>query len=402
MPSSVAQRPTTSGRIAQAAGPCAPDVDVGQLCELAGDGLVAMFDTERQLFCFRLKQTRSGLIREGFSHRYSIIALLGLQQYQASRVRARFAAGGVLGGLLRDSAWLCNLGDLGLLLWLCAMASPERLEEVYFNFNVQGALSNFREARERRTMELAWFLAGLAHAGSVRGQKLPSLSKLALETYRLLMENQGARGPFGHLFRNGTLAGVARGHIGSFADQVYPIYALAKFAESFQVHAALAPAQKCADAICRGQGALGQWWWHYHSQTGRVLEHYPVYAVHQHGMAPMALFALTEATQIDFSEPVYRGLRWLAGENELTVDLRVASAGLVWRSMYHRSKARKYFGNALTFLGFAGNEPAGDLKINCECRPYELGWLLYAFASRASHQGEGRLQSINRSPKSLN
>jgi len=262
------------------------------------------------------------------------------------------------------------------------LAAPECLEEVYLNFNIQGALSHSPQARERRTMELAWFLSGLAHAGSVRGQKLPGLSELAVKTYRLLRENQGARGIFGHLFKSGTLVGALRGHIGSFADQVYPVYALAKFARVFQIHTALAPAQECAEAICRAQGVWGEWWWHYHSQTGAVLEHYPVYSVHQHGMAPMALFALTEATQIDFSEPVYKGLRWIAGDNELAADLRVAHAGVVWRGVCHREKHRKYLRNAMSFLGFTRNEPANGLQIKLECRPYELGWLLYALAGR--------------------
>lgn len=375
----------TSGRIAQEGGFCATSVDVAQLCESAVNGLVPMFDVERQLFCFRLKQTQLGLVREGVSHRYTIIALLGLHNYQGLGLSVRIDAGAVLNGLLRDAAWINNIGDLGLLLWLCALVSPERLEEVYSNLKVRSAQSHFRGAAEGRTMELAWFLSGLAHAGTASGQKLPDLGELAVRTYRLLKENQGAGGPFGHVFRDRILTGVLRARIGSFADQVYPIYALAKFGSVFQVPSVLGAAQKCADAICRLQGDLGQWWWHYHSQTGRVLEHYPVYAVHQHGMAPMALFALTEATQIDFSEPIYKGLRWIAGNNELAADLRVVSSGLIWRSIYHRRTHRKYFRSALRFLGLAGSESADDLKIRFECRPYELGWLLYAFAARSVH-----------------
>ena len=367
----------------------ATNVDLGQLCELAANGLVPMFDAERQLFCFRLKRTRHGMVQEGHSPRYTIIALLGLHRYQAPGLCSRIDTGAVLAGLLRDTAWISNMGDLGLLLWLCALASPERLEEVYSSLNVKSALSHFRGSGGRATMELAWLLSGLAHAGSVQGQKLPDLSELAVKTYRLLEENQGAGGSFGHLFRNVTLTGLVRGRIGSFADQVYPIYALAKFASVFQIHRALTGAQRCADAICRVQGAWGQWWWHYHSHTGRIIEHYPVYAVHQHGMAPMALFALTEATQIDFSEPVYKGLRWIAGDNELALDLRAASAGVVWRGVRHRRMHRKYFRNAMSFFGFPGDEPAADLKIKFECRPYELGWLLYAFAPRNGREQNG-------------
>jgi hypothetical protein len=357
-------------------------VDLRELISLAARGLVEMFDAERRLFCFRLKPSQGRFIREGLSSRYTIISLLGLHRLESAGVQSPIQIGAVLDGCLRAGMSIDNIGDLGLTLWLCALASPGRLEEVYLNFNIEGALSHFPQARERKTMELAWFLSGLAHAGSVVGQKLPGLSELAVETYRLLRENQGARGFFGHLLRSGTLAAALRGHIGSFADQVYPIYALAKFARVFQIHTALAPAQECADAICRAQGVWGEWWWHYHSQTGAVVQHYPVYAVHQHGMAPMALFALTEATRIDFSEPIYKGLRWIAGDNELAVDLRVARSGVVWRGACHRGKHWKYFRSAMGFLGLARNEAADDLEIKLECRPYELGWLLYAFAGR--------------------
>jgi len=73
----------------------------------------------------------------------------------------------------------------------------------------------------------------------------------------------------------------------------------------------------CAEAICRMQGPSGQWWWHYDARNGRIFERYPVYAVHQDGMAPMALFALGEVARLDFSEPIYKGLAWISGNNEL-------------------------------------------------------------------------------------
>lgn len=370
----------TNATIAQAESPRPGTVDINTLCESACNGLVPMFDAEKQLFCYSLKRTHQGLVREGLSHRYTVIALLGLHRYQAQGGRVRFDIKAIFSSLLHDRSWVNNLGDLGLLLWLSALAVPERLEEVYSKLVVHGAPSLFGEYRERRTMDLAWFLSGLAHAGVVYGQKLAGVSELAANISELLRQNQGSRGFFGHLHRSKKLAGIVRGSIGSFADQVYPIYALTKFAEAFQVRAALSQAQRCADAICRVQGALGEWWWHYHSQRGRVIERYPVYSVHQHGMAPMALFALSKASGLDFSEPIHKGLQWIAGANDLGVDFRVENAGIVWRSAYHGNMIRKNLRNALSFLGFAGDEPADDLEIKFECRPYELGWLLYAFA----------------------
>jgi hypothetical protein len=359
--------------------------EVGDLTALAVKGLERMFDVEKQMFCFTLKLTERGFAQEGLSTRYTIMSLLGLHRLETAGFASPIPVQAVLDRHLRTFLHIANTGDLGLTLWLCALVSPERLEEVYAE--VAAALPRLLRTRVRKTMELAWLLSGLSHAGAVPGQKLVGVSQLAAETYELLQANQGRGGAFGHQAQEGSLAGLFRGHIGSFADQVYPIYALAKFAEVFQHRNALTSAKKCADTICRAQGSLGQWWWHYNSQTGGVFEYYPVYAVHQHGMAPMALFALTEASQLDFTEPIYKGLQWIAGENELGLDLRASSPGVVWRNLYHKGSYRKRLGNALALAGLTRDRRVANLKINFECRPYELGWLLYAFAGRAGVNG---------------
>jgi hypothetical protein len=238
-------------------------------------------------------------------------------------------------------------------------------------------------------MELAWFLSGLSHASLALPQQVPDLTDLAVNTCRLLTHNQGAQGIFGHLARKGSLAGVLRGHIGSFADQVYPIYALTKFAEAYKVQSALDRARNCAVAICRAKGPQGQWWWLYDSSTGEVFEKYPVYSVHQHGMAPMALFVLGEAARMDFGPSVQKGLSWIRANNELEIDLRDPASGVIWRSVYEKKRYKVYIRRILSLLGHRSDiESAGDLAVRYECWSYELGWLLYALAGlqRASSE----------------
>jgi hypothetical protein len=357
---------------------------VPELYALAANGLVAMLDPEKQLFCYRLNRTPRGLVREGLSHRYTIMSLLGLHRLEARGQRSLpVDTRSIFDALLVDLAWVSNIGDLGLLVWLCAATRPELLEEVYSTLDVKGALARFRGAQNGVTMELAWFLSGLAHAALAGKHELPDLPALSAKTLSLLTANQGKHGTFGHLAKSGSILGVLRGHVGSFADQVYPIYALAKFSEAFQNRTALESAQGCAEAICRAQGPLGQWWWHYDALTGKVLQRYPVYSVHQHGMAPMALLALSAVSGSDFSQWLYKGLAWIDGNNELDRDLRDPSSNLVWRSVYRGSPAKAHVKEFVEFLrDIPSPVPAGDLKIKFECRPYELGWLLYAFAGR--------------------
>lgn len=312
------------------------------------------------------------------------MALLGLHQLDVAGIRSRINVKATFNNLLRTSDQIADLGDLGLLLWLCAVASPHDLQHIYSKIDINRALSHYAAAQEARTMELAWFLSGLAHATLACARNTPDVAGVALKTYALIKDNQCDKGIFGHLARNRSLAGLLRGGIGSFADQVYPIYAFSKFAQAYNVPEALQLATDCAKVICRAQGGLGQWWWHYDSVTGKIVEQYPVFSVHQHGMAPMALFALSAASGEDFTAAIYKGLQWIAGNNELGYDFRNQSARVIWRSTYRKGYGR-HFRVASSLLNRVESfPPPTDMTVKFECRPYELGWLLYALAGRES------------------
>jgi len=382
MPNPATRDQLITGHTVKAGQACPANPDVGHLCELALNGLVPMFDPDKQLFCFTRKKTPQGLVLQGLSHRYTLITLLGLRQYEAAGFSSPIKVEAVLDRLLRDNAWINNVGDLGLLLWLCALVSPKRLMETIAGLVREGALERFRELHEGRTTELAWFLSGLAHATLALPQEALDLRGPSFQTYEVLRHNQGTSGIFRHLGKR-TLAGIVRGRLGCFADQVYPIYALTQFARAFKVESALEMARSCAEAISRRQGPQGQWWWHYDSVSGRVHGKYPVYSVHQHGMAPMALFAVAEATRLDFTEPIYKGLQWISGRNELGCELRDEAANLIWRCIYHGNQFKENLRLVLSLHGpKRDGESLEDLRVNYECRPYELGWLLYAFAGR--------------------
>ena len=354
---------------------------IHRLNEMAVNGLLPMFDAERQLFCFKLKQTENGLVRKGLSPRYTVITLMGLHRLEESGASSPIEIKRVFDGLLANTDWVDNIGDLGLLLWLCALVAPDRLAELQRRLEVASALSRFRDARQGRTMELAWFLSGLSHGSLACPDLLPESRDLAVETYSRLVRNQGEQGVFGHSARNKSIAGIARGRIGSFADQVYPIYAITKFWQAYHDAKAIERARACALAICEAQGSLGQWWWHYDSSTGRVVDGFPVFSVHQHGMGPMTLFTLGEAIQSDFGPWIYKGLQWI-GDNELGIEMENAAGNLVWRCI-SRTTWKKYWNLAAARLTQREDRNLShELHVVYECRPYELGWLLYAFADK--------------------
>jgi hypothetical protein len=365
---SAAQVPRTSTRSAQ----------VQPLMELAVRGLERMFHPEQRLFCYRLKRAPQGLVKDGISFRYTLITLLGLQRAERAGLAHSFETRIIFGDLICDTRRIDNAGDWGLLLWLCALYAPEELPLLTLRAWLDTLLDRFQDVRERRTMEMAWVLAGLAHMRLADVPGLRDLSTLAFRTYGLLIQNQGVEGVFGHQAPDKSYAGKLRGRLGSFADQVYPVYALSKFAQAWGVDEAGRRARQCADALCRLQGPMGQWWWHYDSACGRVVGKYPVYSVHQDGMAPMALFALSQVSGTDYDGPVYRGLEWICGANELGVAMRDFSANTTWRCI-GQNRLRRYSTEMLCLAGMP--HLPGGLEVLYECRPYHLGWLLYSFST---------------------
>jgi hypothetical protein len=357
------------------------DFLIGELIQLSVNRLAKMFDKGKGLFCYTVRRTNNGLCNKGISLRYTIISLLGLHRFEAQGGRFPIDIESTLARFLKNVDAIDNLGDIGLLIWLCALVSPDRLEKLFSNPSIRQSLDKYPDARQGKTTEIAWFLAGLSHSALAQGQSAGDLRDLSIKTLEMLKRNYGAKGIFGHTNKS-SLAGILRGRIGCFADQVYPIYALSMFAKAYGNQEALKIAVNCAEAICRVQGPFGQWWWHYDRVTGKVIGRYPVYSVHQDAMAPMALFALSEVTGMNFEAFMYKGLEWITGNNELDFNLMDTSQNVIWRSFY-REKYKNYYDEVLALIRFSANKrDHNDLKILFECRPYHLGWLLYAFADK--------------------
>jgi hypothetical protein len=139
-------------------------------------------------------------------------------------------------------------------------------------------------------------------------------------------------------------------------------------------------ANQCAQQLTQMQGPLGEWWWIYNVPKGRVTEPFPIYSVHQHGMAPMALRRLKQAGGLNFEAACRKGISWLV-QNQLQRDMVDEDATLIWRSI-----RRAHLGRFITtynqisgmFGIFPNHSSKRRLQIDWECRPYELGWLLYA------------------------
>ncbi len=345
---------------------------VQHLVRRAVAGLPQMFDRRSGLFCYKVKKTQTGLVQEGRSPRYTAMVLMGLRRLEQSGTPSPIETNAVFEGMLKDLDWIENVGDLGLMFWLTAQLAPQRLDELDHRLQLKSAFARYQDTRNGVTMHLAWFLTGVSYYAQATGNST-KLNDLAYKAYKVLIQNQGKNAYFSHVAKNGSLKASVRGWMGSFADQVYPIYGMTQFFRAFGDESALERAQQCARAICEAQGPLGQWWWHYDSRNGKVFERYPVFSVHQHGMAPMTLLPLGKAAGIDFHPRINKGLEWIDFRNEIAVNMEDDSANVIWRCI-RQSRVRRL---SRVLFGAQVNGRPGGLSVLHECRPYELGWLLY-------------------------
>lgn len=359
---------------------------VSRLRAMAIRGLRRMYDPAEGLFVFRVRPTDNGIVCEGWSRRYTAISLIGLAAQERSVAESVLSAQtlhSVCERLEHGVAQVLSLGDVALNIWAASAVGYPHRQRMWRR------LAELEPAeRSYPVVELSWALdAACIDPNSDRGLG----ERLAHRLMRSFSERSGV---FPHTL--GESDGP-RAHISCFADMVYPIHALAHYSRLSGDRQALAVATRCAENICQHQGKAGQWSWHYDRRTGDVVEDYPVYAVHQDAMAPMALFALTAAGGRDFTQEIARGLGWLIYSPEIGTSLIDEVADLIWRKVARcePGKLSRYLQAGASRLNASFRAPGLDAlfppcAIDYEDRPYHLGWLLYAWPqARASAWGRG-------------
>ncbi|GGZ55210.1 hypothetical protein [Streptomyces subrutilus] len=363
----------------------------GRLLGLAEAGLPAMYLPGDETFVF----TRVGRIspegvrsleQRGTSTRYAAITALGARFLPEDRQRALFGgrtAEEFTGLLVERLPAVENLGDAALIAWAAAETGHPKLSDALARVAVLDV-----PGRPQYTVEAAWVLSALAAARTSADVE----DRIPAARDRLLAAREGDGPLFGHATAPGLVPGY-RSHVACFADQTYPLQALARLHASGADPRALAAADACAARICALQGDGGQWWWHYDARRGTVIEGYPVYSVHQHAMAPTALFDLADAGGTDFGAEIRRGLGWMARVPEIAgpagtprEPMVLDDLGVTWRKVYRgdpKKAVRAARGLTTKVVPQARLAPLDrlfrPLSVDRECRPYEFGWMLFAW-----------------------
>lgn len=366
----------------QALAACSPSMRrrMDELIQLARRGLPRMHQGGMFAHTMRLATVNGNHAcrPEGDSLRYAINVALGLSfidEAGQGEVLGRSTVAELVRHTCERARSSNDAGAIALAAWTAAEAMGIFVPPLYARLSAM-----LRDEEAVETVTCSWALLA-AIAGSRLGDTR-SLTELARDR---LLEGQGRAGLFPHHLP-ASASGSLRSHIGCFADQVYSTQALARLSVLEEDAGCLAAAEACADAICRLQGPQGQWWWHYDTRNGSVVEGYPVYSVHQHAMAPMALLDLREAGGTDHMGRVVLGLCWLDRNNEAGQSMVSEEHDVIWRKIGRREPAKlvRAISAAATasrpglrLPGLDAIFPPG--RIDHECRPYELGWLLYAW-----------------------
>lgn len=359
------------------------------LAPLCREGLRRAYDVETALFDHQLRNGRWGRVVGTESVTSTAISLVGIHRAGLDPRDLGIDVSRTREALVRSMRSQRYFGGLGLVVWAnsvwdwmpvgalqehCGMALcelPQRLPSM-------------------TTMQVAWLASGLLHEwrqhGDARTHDWSSLTLRELSSRR-----ERSSGLMRHASEGAPLVARVRKNVANFADQIYATQAFA-FAETafgggeWLKHASVLAARNVAL-----QGPLGQWWWHFDARRGRVLQRYPVYSVHQHSMAPMALLAVTAAGGPSWGSAIRRGHDWIH-DNETGTSLVDDAAKTVWRNVEPQENglARRHR-HARSLLGIEETSPAAKLVVNRETRPYEWAWCLYAGAVAAGTLRKGHL-----------
>ncbi len=360
--------------------------------ELAGIALRAlpqMYDERTSLFSQKALPQGDRLVNRGENAYYSAASMVGILSQPEVPPESVVPVGKAL-----DALWGACESDhgaplLSTTLWAGAIAGDRR------SAGLVGALDRSLDIEAAESAALGQVLRGLT-AGA---EAFPEVRDAALGLAgRCASELLGRHSASARVFRAmpkrpSGLRTMLGSRITSFASQVYPLLGLASL-YALRGETPSPALRQTAEHLVEAQGSLGQWWWLYAPSDATVLEGYPVYSVHQDGMAFMGLVPVERLGEGSYREALTLGVEWLDGRNELSLSLveeqppficrNIQRAGSdadapfgISRSNFYRTVARSLRPGSTGDQTVAAPEELEPLR---ECRSYHLGWLLYAHA----------------------
>jgi len=361
------------------------DQMVQRLCKIAKAGLGRYYtDANDRLPYSATIKPYDRWESSGVSLRYVAMSQIGIAEWLKFHPEDKLSLPDLWPKIADRRNKITHIGDCALALWAGVISKADNCE--LFTKALFASWQN--QANICNAVELGWIVQACTVTLQAQGDLDPLIWPMLGEAKnRLITLFRPQQNLFQRHNRSGFREVVSR-RIACFADQVYPIVALSTYGQYFNDPQSIELAARTVNQICRFQGPLGQWWWHYDTTEGKVCEEYPVFSVHQDAMAPMAIMASDRETGGNHDKEIELGLRWLFGCNELKRNLLLNGAGIIWRDI-EKCEPGKVSRSVRALLCFAGLQLLHSLagrcfvgfRINQECRPYHLGWILYAWAN---------------------
>ncbi len=343
--------------------------------------LAKMFDEESRLFPFstRLKEGRyvNDFHNEG-KYRYTVnvfVALQRLEHYSNSPFDlVKLVDNYVARHLSQD----LSVANRGLLLHVLSLMNHKAAREIYHWLSYK--LENRAKALRYSLQDIAWSSFGATtYASRLKEGKACDLATKLLSYLR-----QDFMNPATLLPRNNH---SLRGVFVSFGGIVYYLMALDHFARTFEDDTTITLFKDAVRQVLSLQGEHGEWPWFIDSATGRIMDWYQLYSVHQDAMALLFLLPAFDLGVEGSRAAICRSYKWLLGDNQLRIPLIQERPFIIYRSIrqkqfaerpmrFKRSIANKTLGRSAQLL-----DPDA-LEINKECRSYHLGWIVYVWAGR--------------------
>ncbi len=355
----------------------------GRFARYCIEGLQRMYMASDHVFSasYRLTGGRMVHLRDRvLEYKYTMNSLMGLRRAEAGGLRvfidteADFhrVASQVAGDVASPESIAATVWAGGCLATGIPSTAMSQFKAVFFSHLAPTTPTKVT------AQAVAWAIA----ACSLRGEEYLDRALVLAEVAASHYIHQGTA-----LVRHVPLG--MRRDWASFAASCYMAYALLSLARVTGSQRARDLGIRTARALVQLQGPQGQWGWFYHIPTGRLVDYYPVYSVHQHSMAPFFLLEAIDQGYPEFREPLLSGFRWVLGGNELGVSMVAGEQRIIWRSAVRRqalpklSRSARAAGVALLGGSRRPMTSGRGLLINHECRSYELAWGLWAFGGRS-------------------
>ena len=340
-----------------------------------------MFDEKSKLFSYSTVLQEGAYVND-FGHegkfRYTLNVIVGLEEAARSRNvpwdRAALMERYLQDHLSRDE----NIGNRGLLLHILSLLDQREAKEI-FKW-LRDRLVQPSDALALSIQDVAWASFGITTYAEKSGDG--EAIDLAERVIRYLHED----------FMNSVTmlprhdAGLRGGFV-AFGGVSYFLMALGHFARAFDDGHVKGLFTEAVGRALLLQGENGEWPWFIDSATGRVMDWYQIYSVHQDSMAMLFLLPALDSGVEGVETAITKSYQWLFGRNQLQRSMVSESPFFIFRSIRrdHSLERMRRLTRAFVNKGLGRNAVLGSpgaRVINPECRSYHLGWIIYVWANR--------------------